>query len=54
MSRIQADAAVNEAELLRRENDSLKRRLASLSAASIGISETRDTEAALREVIDSA
>ena len=54
MSRVQTDAAVNEAELLRRENDSLKRRLASLSAASIDISQTHDTEAALREVIDNA
>ena len=54
MSLLQANAAITEAEVLRKENDALKERLARLSEASISISENLDAESILQEVINSA
>ena len=54
MSLLQANAAITEAEALRKENDALKERLASLSEVSISISENLDAESILQEVINSA
>ena len=54
MSLLQANAATTEAEVLRKENEVLKERLARLSKASIRISENLDAESVLQEVINSA
>ena len=54
MSLLQANAEITEAQLLKKENDALKDRLARLSEASIGISGRLDTGDALQEVINSA
>ena len=54
MSLLQADTAIAEAHALRQENEALKDRLASLSQASISISESLEAEAGLQEVVNSA
>ncbi len=53
MSLLQANAAITGAEVLSKENDSLKERLASLTEASISIFENPDAESVLQEVINS-
>ena len=48
------NSEVSDAEALRYEVADLKGRLASLSEASIRVSENLDTEAVLQEVVNSA
>ncbi len=45
---------MSEAEYLRKENETLKQRLARLSEASIKVSDNLDTESVLQEVINNA
>ena len=47
------DATVLETDMLRKENEALKERLARLSDATVSISDNRETESVLQEVINS-
>lgn len=54
MNSVKIDATVHETDILKKENEALKERLARLSDATVSISENLETESVLQEVINSA